>query len=190
MQDREPVTPANELTYAQFLAYAEAHDGRFEYVDGHVVDMGIPSDEHQDLCLTLAEMLNPHLRPSGCKVRLAGRVRTGKKDRSPDRSPDLVVVCDRKPTKLVCEVMSQNRGDDLGKKLTEYRDMLEFEEYLVIDSTQRWVRVYRRTAEGGFNYDIDRIAGAVRLASIGFTLDIDALYNLSGFIMPQSSRVD
>ncbi len=184
MRDPEPMKPAQELTYAQFLAYAEAHEGRFEYVDGHAVDMGIPSDEHQDLCLTLAEMLNPHLRLSDCKVRLSGRLRTGASIKLSDRSPDLVVVCDRKPMKLVCEVMSQNRGDDLGKKLTEYRAMPEFEEYLVIDSTQRWVRVYHRTADSGFDYDIDRIAGAVHLASIGFTLDIDELYSRSGFSVP------
>ena len=76
--------------------------------------------------------------------------------------------------------MSPNRGDDLGKKLTEYQAMPEFEEYLVIDSTQHWVRVYRRDAEGLFVVDADHIAGSVRLASIGYTLDIDALYRDAG----------
>jgi Uma2 family endonuclease len=76
--------------------------------------------------------------------------------------------------------MSPNRGDDLGEKLTEYRGMPEFEEYLLIDSVKRFVRVYRRSADGGFNYDLDLIAGSVRLHSISYTLDIDALYRDSG----------
>jgi Uma2 family endonuclease len=168
------------LTYEEFLAYAESHEGRFEYVDGQVVDMGIPSDAHQDLAGRLLEMLNPHLRPSGCKVRLAGRLRTGKHGRFPERSPDLMVICDGKPRKLVCEIMSPNRGDDLGPKLTEYRAMAEFQEYLVVDSTRRWVRLHRRTETGDFAYDVDRIAGLVHLHSVDFTLDIDALYDEAG----------
>ena len=58
--------------------------------------------------------------------------------------------------------------------------MPEFEEYLVIDSTQHWVRVDRRNTEGLFVVDADHIAGSVRLASIGYTLDIDALYRDAG----------
>ena len=58
--------------------------------------------------------------------------------------------------------------------------MPEFEEYLVIDSTQRWVRVYRRNEAGRFDFDIDRIGGSVALLSIGYTLDIDALYRDAG----------
>jgi hypothetical protein len=58
--------------------------------------------------------------------------------------------------------------------------MPEFTEYLAIDSTQHWVRVYRRDAEGLFVVDADHIGGSVRLASIGYDLDIDALYANAG----------
>jgi len=181
---QEPKPPAAPLTYAEFLAYAESREGQFEFDDGTIVDMRIASDEHQDLSLALAEALHPHLRTLGCKVRLASRLITvrGETDGPPkrERSPDLVVICEGKPRRLVCEIRSPNRGDDLGKKLTEYQAMPEFEEYLVIDSTQHWVRVYRRDAEGLFVVDADRIAGSVRLASIGYTLDIDALYRDAG----------
>lgn len=51
---------------------------------------------------------------------------------------------------------------------------------------QRWVRLHRRTAAGAFDYDVDHVAGGVRLASIGFTLDIDAFYSLSGFSVSQA----
>jgi Uma2 family endonuclease len=181
---QEPKPPGGQtLTHAEFVAYAEAREGRFEYVDGRVLDMGIPSDAHQDLVFELGKRIDAHLAGTPCRVRLAGMLRTGKRERSPDRSPDLLVVCDGKPAKLVCEVLSPNRGDDLEDKLTEYQAMPEFEEYLVIDSTKRWVRVHRRNADGLFVVDADHIRGLVRLASLGYTLDIDAVYQAAGILI-------
>ena len=98
---QEPKPPEAPLTYAEFVAYAETHEGRFEYVDGRVLDMGIASDAHQDLAFELGKRIDAHLAGTACRVRLAGALRTGKQDRSPDRSPDLLVVCDGKPAKLV-----------------------------------------------------------------------------------------
>ena len=181
MQD--PAAPTErKATFEEFEAYAEARDGRFEFDDGAILDMGIPSDAHADLSLALAKALDPHLRARGCKVRLAGRLVTVRGERVPkkERSPDAVVICDGKPRKLVCEILSPNRGDDLGKKRAEYEAMREFDEYLVIDSLARWVRVYWRNDEDVFVYDVDHIAGSVALRSIEFVLDIDALYREAG----------
>jgi Uma2 family endonuclease len=172
---KEPHEPA-PLTYAEFVAYAETHEGRFEYVDGLVVDMGIPSDAHQYLAFELGKQIDAHLAGTKCRVLLAGALRTGKLERSPDRSPDVLVVCDGTPAKLVCEILSRNQGEDLKRKLTEYQAMPQFEEYLVVDLTRRWVRLYRRNTSGRFEHDADHIGGSVRLASLGYTLDIDALY--------------
>jgi Uma2 family endonuclease len=181
---QEPKPPdATPLTYAEFIAYAEAHEGRFEFDDGLIVDMGIPSDAHQDLTFALAGFINRHLRAMGCKPRLASRLVTisGEIGKPPkkERSPDALVICDGKPRKMVCEILSLNRGEDLGKKREEYEAMPEFEEYLVIDSITHWVRVYRRGTEGLFRSD-DHIGGSVRLDSIDYTLDIDALYREAG----------
>ncbi len=180
---QEPKPPQAPVTYAEFVAYAEAREGRFEFDDGVIVDMGIPSDAHQDLSVSLVRMCDQHLREMGCKLRLASRLITipGEKGGPPkkERSPDALVICDGKPRKMVCEILSLNRGEDLGKKREEYEAMPEFEEYLVIDSITHWVRVYRRDAEGLFRSD-DHIGGSVRLDSIGYPLDIDALYRDAG----------
>ncbi len=39
---------------------------------------------------------------------------------------------------------------------------------------------YRSTADGDFAYHVDRISGSMRLHSIEYTLDIDALYRDAG----------
>jgi Uma2 family endonuclease len=180
---QEPTPPQAPLTYADFVAYAEAHEGRFEFDDGEIVDMGIPSDAHQDLSVSLVRTLDQHLREMGCKLRLASRLITipGEKGEPPkkERSPDALVICDGKPRTMVCEILSLDRGEDLGRKRDEYEAMPEFGEYLVIDSITHWVRVYRRDTDGLFRSG-DHIGGSVRLDAIGYALDIDALYRDAG----------
>jgi Uma2 family endonuclease len=173
-------------TYEEFLEYVSSREGRFEYVDGYVLDMGTPSNEHQELSLLLAIALHSHLRGSGCKVRQACPLWTNDRE----RSPDILVTCDsedlalgnrlnRRP-KLIIEILSPNIGDDLELKLDEYEGIPSVEEYVVIDSTKRAVRRWYRNASGKFEFDPYYISGSVFFASVGFNLDIDALYREVG----------
>ncbi len=170
--------PEAPLTYAEFIAYAQAHEGRFEFVDGQIVDMGIAGNPHQRLVRNLTSAIHAHVSAFGCEALPTPAIWTIANVRQ--RSPDVVVFCDDKPRKLVCEVMSPNRGEDLGDKRDEYEAMEEFQEYLVVDSVTHWVRLYRRKPNGQFTHDVDHIAGSVRLHSIDLTLDIDALYRDAG----------
>jgi Uma2 family endonuclease len=85
----------------------------------------------------------------------------------------------RRP-KLIVEVLSPNEGDDLKAKLDEYEALESVEEYIVIDSTKRFVRRWYKNANGKFQFDPYYISGLVRFSSIGYTLDIDALYDEVG----------
>ncbi len=186
---QQPDDGAGPLTYQQFLDYAAARDGRFEYVEGHAVAMGIPSNAHQDLALALATAFSIHLRGQSCKVRLGARLLTAKNN---ERAPDVIVTCDARDLrnsdepnrypKLIVEILSPNRGDDLTEKVDEYRALATVEEYAIVNSRKRWVRLHRKNADGLFVVDADHIGGTVRLASIGFTLDIDALYDEVGVV--------
>jgi Uma2 family endonuclease len=71
------------------------------------------------------------------------------------------------------------KGDDVTDKFMEYPSMPSIEEYIIIDSTRHWVRRCRRDSEGKFVADFDHIGGSVRLASIDYTLDIDAMYAMA-----------
>ncbi len=178
--------PDPQLTYKQFLDFVADREGRYEYVDGRAVAMGIPSNEHQDISLILGSGLREHMRGQRCKVRIAASLWTG----TSERSPDIFVTCDegdlasgarpnRRP-KLVVEILSPNAGDDLAAKLDEYQSIESIEEYIVVDSTKRSVRRWYRNAGGKFQFDPYSISGLVRFASIGFTLDIEALYDEVG----------
>jgi Uma2 family endonuclease len=178
------------LTYQEFLDFVADKDGRYEYVDGRAVAMGTPSNEHQDISLILGSALRDHLRGQRCKVRLASPLWTMGRELGRERSPDVMVTCDeddlllgkrlnRRP-KLIAEILSPNEGDDLKDKLDEYEGIETVEEYIIIDSTKRWVRRWYRNAHGKFQLDPYYISGLVRFASVGYTLDIDALYDEVG----------
>jgi hypothetical protein len=64
----------------------------------------------------------------------------------------------------------------------EYRALSTVEEYAIVDSRKRWVRLQRKNADGLFVVDADSIGGTARLASIDYTLDIDALYDEVGVV--------
>ncbi len=81
----------------------------------------------------------------------------------------------RKP-KLLIEVLSPKNADDLDLKLDEYEAISTVEEYIIIDSRKRSVRRWYRATTGKFEFDPYYIAGNVDFVSVGYTLDIDALY--------------
>ena len=186
---QEPKTPNAPLTYAEFEAYAEARDGRFEYVDGRAVAMGTPGNAHADLITALTVRFHERVRGQRCKVRIGARLWTGRNE----RSPDVLVTCDERDLsgedvrtrfpKLIVEVLSPNRGDDLDGKPDDYREIHSVVEYAIADSRRRWVRMYRRNADGLFVLDPDRIGGdSLWLASIDYTLDLDELYTEVGIV--------
>jgi len=185
----EPASP-HTLTYQEFLDFVADKEGRYEYVDGHAIAMGTPSDEHQDIALILGSNLREHLRGQNCKVRLAAALWTRGCVEGRERSPDVMVTCDpedlakgvrlkRRP-KLVAEILSPNEGDDLKAKLDEYEAIETVEECIIIESTKRSVRRWYKAPNGKFQFDPYYISGLVRFASVDYTLDIDALYDEVG----------
>jgi len=172
------------LTYQQFLEFVADKEERYEFVDGHAVAMGIPSDEHQLLAQNLANRLTVHLTDQPCKVLLSAQLWTGR-----DRAPDVMVVCTRTSVsdetatripEFIAEILSPNRGDDLGLKFIEYQALPSIAAYLVIDFTKRWAILFHRNAEGKFQADRDYTEGLVPLHSINYMLDLDALYSEAG----------
>ena len=181
----KPQSSDAPMTYQQFLDFVADKDERYEYVDGHAVAMGIPSKTHQRISKYLTNKLDAHLENTPCEALPSVALRTGVQD----RAPDIMVLCekavasdetaDNTEAKLIIEILSPNRGDDLTLKHAEYQAMFSIEEYIIIDSTKRWVRHYYRNADGKFVYDRDFIGGRIRFASIGFTLDVDDLYRFA-----------
>jgi Uma2 family endonuclease len=181
--------PEPSLTYAEFLDFVAEHpDEQYEYVNGRPVAMGRPSTMHQRIAGEIFAALKAHLRGQRCDVYFD--VRTWVGDR--DRIPDVAVTCDEydiaeatnviHSPKLVIEVVSPKRGDDLDVKIKQYESRPSIEEYVIIDSRRRWLqRHWRDEPLAKFTTDPVRIAGSVILTSVNYMLDIDELYRLVRF---------
>jgi Uma2 family endonuclease len=174
--------PDRKLTYAEFLEFIADKDQRYEFVDGHAVAMGAPSDIHQRLVKRLTIALDAHLAGGPCEILPSPGLWTVAKRR--ERIPDLVVFCEGRTPKLVIEILSPELGVDTTTKVLEYQRLASIEEYALIDSRKRWVAVHRRGADKLFVVDAEHIAGTVLLTSIDYVLDVDELYTGIGLTAP------
>ena len=185
----------DRITYADFLAYAEAHDGKFEFVNGQIIAQAKPTKRHQRLALALGNVLASHMQPRGCDV-LPDTTLALSDTSDDERAPDLMVTCDsgdlsdddarkvRRPS-LVIEILSERTaGDDLGTKLLEYQAIPSIQEYLVIDSRKRWAILYVRDTQGLFVAPRDFIGGSIVLAAIDYVLELDAVYERARIARP------
>lgn len=191
---------SDRIGYADFLAYAEAHDGKFEFVDGLIIAHAKPTKRHQRLAIALGNLLAGHVQPRGCDV-LPDTTLAPSDASDDERAPDLMVTCDkddlsddevrkvRRPS-LVIEILSERTAaDDLGTKLLEYQAIASIREYLVIDSRKRWAVLYIRDSQELFVAPRDYIGGSIALASLDYTLELEALYDLARIGRGGSSEV-
>lgn len=182
-----PVAAPRSLTMSpdEYVAWEATQLERHEYHYGEVFPMPGGSPEHAELIILVAVALHEAVRGTECTVR-SEAMRVGV---SEDRYvyPDLTVTCGAIQTRrndrttllnptLVVEVLSPStRSYDLGEKFELYREMPSVQEVLFVDSERRRAEVARR-AESGWTLAEPATGGTIRLASVGATLDLDALY--------------
>jgi len=174
-----------KMTAAEYLVWEAKQELRHEYIDGEIVAMTGGSLPHNDIALNLYRALYPHLRERGCRVNVSdAKVQARKNSRY--FYPDLVVSCDpddlksrefiQKP-KVIVEVLSPGTANyDRTKKLKYYRQIPSLQEYVLVDSEEIVVEVYRR-GEGKMWLYYEYEAGeAISLESIEFECAIELLY--------------
>ncbi|MEG3966239.1 Uma2 family endonuclease [Microcoleus sp. T2B6] len=179
-----------KMTAAQYLEWEAKQELRHEYIDGEIVAMTGGSLPHNDIALNLYRALYPHLRERGCRVNVSdAKVQARKNSRY--FYPDLVVSCDpddlksrefiQKP-KVIVEVLSPGTANyDRTKKLKYYRQIPSLQEYVLVDSEEIVVEVYRR-GEGKMWLYYEYEAGeAIALESIEFECAIELLYEEVSF---------
>jgi len=60
------------ISYADFLAYGEAHDEKFEFVNGQIIAQAKPTKRHQRLAIALGNLLAKSR--AGARVRCTARL--------------------------------------------------------------------------------------------------------------------
>lgn len=174
-----------KMTAEEYLEWEAKQEFRHEYIDGEIIAMTGGSLPHNDIALNFYTALRPHLRQRGCRVNVSdAKVQANKNSRY--FYPDLVVSChpdDLKSRefiqhpKVIVEVLSPSTANyDRTKKLKYYRQVPSLQEYVLVDSEEIVVEVYRR-GEGKMWLYYEYEAGeAIFLPSIEFECAIELLY--------------
>lgn len=177
--------PQEKLTLAAFLDWEAAQPERYSFWRGEVFAMVGVRQSHALVTLNVASALKAALRGTPCRAFVADmKLRIDAADAL--FYPDVMVSCDARDRstplwlaypKLVVEVLSDSTAAfDRGAKFAACRMIGTLEEYALIDIEARRVEVFRRNAAGRWELHEFVGAAAVEFASVGVTLDAEALY--------------
>ena len=188
---------------ADYLAFDEAAEGRWEFMDGRIIPHGEPeranqldpqfragtSVAHYKLQRMLNGLLFNRLR-NGCEA-YTGDARTFMPVTKNYCYPDLVVVCGdseyndpnaKLPSLtnpvLIVEILSASTEHyDRSGKLMRYLSIDSLQQYLMIDSRQMQAELYSRLPAGTWEYWAGRQPEQViDLKSVGCQLTLAELY--------------
>jgi Uma2 family endonuclease len=161
-------------------------DVKYEYIDGEVYMMAGGSPAHARIAATLIREIGNHIRGGPCdvytsdvKVRVFGTQNYV--------HPDVTVSCDERDRQteedmleypcLVIEVLSPSTERlDRYKKSNHYRAMPAIQEYVLVDSQEQAVEVYRRVQNGFWWFSYFGPGDRVELASLGLTIPVEVIY--------------
>lgn len=163
---------------------------KHEYVAGEVYATAGGSVEHSALSTALSGLLFAHLRGGPCRPHGPDlRIRIESVDVA--TYADVSVVCDPveraadSPThvlnpRVVVEVLSPSTERyDREQKRLYYQQIESLQEYVLVAQDRRRVEVWQRTAEG-WSHAAGDAGASMRLPSIDFELQVDALYDAAG----------
>ena len=172
------------FTPADYLTLEAQSPHRHEYRAGQVYAMAGGSDDQDELCLTLIEVLRSALRGSDCAVR-SGSVKVNYQEEF-YYYPDAFVTCDprdrtdrylKRYPKLIAEVLSPSTQEfDKTTKFQDYTQIETLEEYVLISQERMAIEVRRRDTCGQWQSVVYGPGSRVMLSSVGVEVAIEVLY--------------
>ena len=187
----------------EYLAFDNAAEGRFEYMDGRIMPVGQPnavnvldptfragaSPSHYELSRVLSGLLFNRL-PRSCRAYTSD-ARVHIPITGAYTYPDVVIVCGKPEyhdpdatlpsllnPKVIMEILSDSTADyDRIGKFMRYRSTASLKEYVLIDSRNMAVELFTRQEAGGWGYTPANAPDDVLvLSSVGCTLSLGELY--------------
>jgi len=173
------------MTVEEYLALEEMSQEKHEYVHGYVYAMAGGTSAHDAIANAVRGEIYIHLRGGRCELKgpdMRVRVST-----SVYYYPDALVICDEilgdtaievSTPRLIVEVLSDStEANDRGGKFAHYQTLSAFEEYLLIDSHQRSVERFHRTAPNLWSYQRYGPSDDVTLETISLTCPVARFYD-------------
>lgn len=145
--------PLSTMTVEEYLELEESHpDTRYEYLNGHISLMSGGTLNHAAISGNVYTLLKTAVRGGRCRVYNSDvKVRVSE---TYYFHPDVTLTCDARDQgtndvilypRLVVEVLSPStEARDRGRKLQCYLACPTIEEYLLIDSREYKIELYRK----------------------------------------------
>ncbi|MGB3643447.1 MAG: Uma2 family endonuclease [Mesorhizobium sp.] len=169
-----------------FLEWVFGQEGRFELVDGYLVEMMAGAKQgHNVVVSNIVSSVGPQSKSSGCRTTSSDTaVQTLE---NTIRSPAVVVDCGppdpdamvaENPT-LVVEVSSPGTSlVDTTDKLDEYREHPAVRLIMFVEPDTVLVKLYRRDSQGAWGSErYDDLASVIDMPEIGASLALSEIYD-------------
>ena len=176
------------LTVAEYDRFGEAQadDREWELVEGELVMMSNPTENHEQIAGNVGAPLKLAMDAVGCRSYQGGmRVQRSSDSRGRDKTrPDIVVRCGPRQNQtyvtdplVVVEVLSPSTMDhDRGGKLKFYKSLPTLRHIALIYQDQMRVEHYERTDEGWRLEVLVSPDAILELDAVGFEIDLDRVY--------------
>lgn len=175
-------------TSEEYLALEEVAEDKSEYRDGEIVPMTGGSTDHNEIAGNLYAHLKFALRQQPYKIFI-GDVRLWIPTCQLFTYPDVMLIAgepafypERSDTvtnpQMIVEVLSKStRNYDQGDKFDAYRTIPEFQEYVLVDQYQVYVKQFIKTAEGYWLLkDYREVQQTLTFTSINVAIALEEIY--------------
>lgn len=182
-----PIT-SQQMTLEEYLVFDYNAEGRYEYFEGEVFEMGGGSPEHSLLGSRVRFLLNRELIPKGCSV-YNSEVLIKVPAMLPYRYGDVSALCEKpiyenlgnqrllvNPT-LIVEVLSPSTEKfDRALKFKAYKSIKSLREYLLVWQDEKLVMLFTKHNEK-FWFQSEYVEGeTLKLESLDCELSVDEIY--------------
>ena len=174
------------VSAGEFLEWVSDQEGRFELVEGSVVEMMAGAKQgHNVVVSNIVSSVGPRAKSAGCRTTASDTaVQTGP---GTVRYPDVVVDCGPPDPeamlagtpRLVVEVSSPGTSFvDTTDKLDEYQRHPAVRLILFVEPAIVSVKLYRRGEQGGWDAEkYEDLDGVIDMPEIGAVLALGEIYD-------------
>ena len=176
-----------KLTFARYVALADASPSKLELWAGEVIDMAGGTPAHADLAANILGLLFGELRDKPCRASTSD-LRVARNDADFAAYPDVTVTCGKRelrdgdelsitnPTVLFEVSSPSTEAYDRGQKFAQYRQLPSLREYVLVSHVEPSIEVFTRADGGAWLLRVYREGERARLSSIDATLPVDEVY--------------
>jgi Uma2 family endonuclease len=180
--------PNSKMTLDEYLEFDYNSEGRFEYIDGEVIEMSGGSPEHALLSSQFGRVLGNKIVPKGCLV-YSSDVKLKVPVITTYRYADVSALCGKpiyqdyfkqrlliNPT-LIVEVLSPSTESyDKDKKFREYKSIESLKEYLLVSQEEVLITLYTKYNEKFWFQSQYEAGETLKLESLDCELNVDEIY--------------